>query len=334
MATPAVITPATPVDDRGEMHGSAGARFFTGTGLLAFLFAALAGYEAFLLLTIFGPTEGGWLGEFVRDFQLWCYQGDPRTGGVSWAAVSIMLLEPLFVVAVAAFLWRQATRDLCRLRAWRRHAGAAAAGLGLVTLCAGGIVVYALQDTARAQVLPPFPGERIRVQLAVPDVPLVDQKGAAFRLADLHGQVVLITGVYAACDTACPEIFKEIRAVLAELTPAERAGVRVVALSLNPEYETAELMDLVAQGQGFTHPEFRYVNGERPAEMHDLLTRLHFAAARNAQTGVIDHANLLQLIDRGGRISYRFTLEPRHRAWLREGLRALLQEKHVAPPAS
>ena len=45
-----------------------------------------------------------------------------------------------------------------------------------------------------AEAVPPFPGERIRVQLAVPDVPLVDQKGAAFRFADLRGQVVLVTG--------------------------------------------------------------------------------------------------------------------------------------------
>ena len=130
------------------------------------------------------------------------------------------------------------------------------------------------------------------------------------------GEVVLVTGVYAACSTACPEILKEVQALLAELTPAERSGVRVVALSLNPEYETADLMDAVAQSRGFTHPEFRYVNGRKPEEMHELLTRLQFSATRNPQTGVIDHANLFLLVDRRGDIAYRFTLEPRHRAWL------------------
>ena len=60
-------------------------------GLLVFLLTALAGYEAFLLVTIFGPTKGGWLGDFVRDFQLWCYRGDPRTCGLSWLAVSVMM---------------------------------------------------------------------------------------------------------------------------------------------------------------------------------------------------------------------------------------------------
>lgn len=305
---------------------AAGTRFFTGPGLLVFLAAALTAYEAFLLLTIFGPTGDGAVGTFVRDFQLWCYRGDPRTGGVSWTAVSVMLVEPLFVVLVAAVLWRDAVAQLRAPAVWQRHVRAALAGLGLVAAAVAGLVLYARAESAATPALPPFPGDRIRVQLAVPDTALVDQKGAAFRLADLRGQVVLVTGVYAACSTACPEIFKEMRAVLAELTAEERAGLRVVALSLNPEYETAEIMDGMAQGQGLTHPDFRYVNGQRPTEMRDLLTRLQFSATRDPRTGIIDHANLFLLLDRDGRIAFRFTLDPRHRAWLRDGLRHLLRE--------
>jgi protein SCO1 len=328
---PAPLT-GLPPDQAAPLRGE---RFFMGAGLPVFLTAALVAYEAFLLLTVFGPTEGGWLGDFVRDFQYWCYQGDPRTGGVSWSAVSIMFLEPVGIVAVAALLWREVCAELRHLRVWRRHVRAALTGFGVVGACVAGLIFYARLDGARAAVLPPFPGESIRVHLTVPDVSLVDQKGTAFRLADLRGSVVLVTGVYASCATACPEIFKEVQAVLRELSPAERADLRVVALSLNPEYETAEIMDGMAQGQGFTYPGFRYVNGQRPAEMHDLLTRLQFSVTRDPQTGILNHANLFLLLDRRGEIAYRFTLDPRHRAWLREGLRALLHETHVlAPPAS
>ena len=161
----------------------------------------------------------------------------------------------------------------------------------------------------------------------------LDQHGAEFRLADLRGRVVLVTGVYAACTTACPEIFLELKKILAELPPADRAGLSVVALSLNPEYETSELMNLVAEGRGLSYPEFRYLNTRRPAAMHEALTRLQFSAVRDPRTGVIDHANLFLLVDRSGHIAYRFTLDPRHQAWLREGLRALLHEAHVVAPA-
>ena len=313
---------------------SAGERFLTGPGLLMFLFTALAAYQAFLLVTIFGPTQGGLLGDFVRDFQLWCYRGDPRTGGISWLAVSVMMLEPVFIVAVAALLWREIFVQLIHVRTWLTHARAAGAGLGVIAVCVAGLVYYARADAARAQVLPPFPGESIRLRLDLPAGPFVDQKGAAFRFADLRGRVVLVTGVYAACTTACPEIFLEVKKILGELPAADRAGLSVVALSLNPEYETTELMNLVAEGRGLSHPEFRYVNGRNPAAMHEVLTRMQFSATRNPQTGVVDHANLFLLVDRSGHIAYRLTLDPRHRAWLRAGLRALLHEPYAAGPAS
>lgn len=322
-------TPAPP-PLAGTSATSRAGRFFTGPGMLVFLLTALAGYEAFLLLTIFGPTEGGWLGDFVRDFQLWCYRGDPRTGGISWLAVAVMMFEPIFVVGVAALLWRRTFAQLRQPGLWLAHASAVAAALVVIGVCVGGLVYYARTDAIRAQILPPFPGERIRVKLALPDVPLVDQKGGAFRFADLRGRVVLVTGVYATCTTACPEIFLELKKILAELPATERAGLSVVALTLNPEYETTELMNLVAEGRGLVYPEFRYVNGRQPAVMHDALTRLQFSATRNPANGVIDHANLFLLVDRSGHIAYRFTLEPRHRAWLRSGLRALLLEPNVA----
>lgn len=320
-----MLIPAHAPDAPPVAPASAGTRFFTGPGLLVFLGAALVGYEAFLLLTIFGPTGDGALGGFVRDFQQWCYQGDPRTGGVSWAAVSVMLLEPVMVVLVAVVLWRDAVAQLRRPFVWLRHLRAGAVGLGVVAAAIAGLVVYARADRA-ADTLPPFPGDRIRVRLAVPDKPLVDQKGTPFRLADLRGQVVLVTGVYAACSTACPEIFKELRAVLGELSAADRAGLRVVALSLNPEYETTEIMDAMAGAQGLEFPEFRYVNGERPDEMRDLLKSLQFSVTRDPETGILNHANLFLLLDREGNIAFRFTLDPRHRAWLREGLLHLLRE--------
>ncbi len=324
--------PAPPAP--AARRDSAGERFLIGPGLLVFLLTALAAYEGFLLLTIFGPTSSGLLGDFVRDFQLWCYRGDPRTGGISWLAVSVMMLEPIFIVAVAALMWRKIFVQLGDWRIWQTHGRAAATGLGLIALCVAGLVYYARIDATRALILPPFPGESIRVRLDLPEVPFIDQSGAAFRFADLRGRVMLVTGVYATCTTACPEIFLEVQKILGELPAIERAGVNVVALSLNPEYETTDLMKAVAEGRGLTHPEFRYINGEQPAVMHDVLTRLQFSATRNPQTGVVDHANLFLLVDRSGHIAYRFTLDPRHRAWLREGLRALLREPYVDAPAS
>ena len=108
-----------------------------------------------------------------------------------------------------------------------------------------------------------------------------------------------------------------------------RSRVSVVAVSLNPEEDSPDLMLRLTEGYGFQHPEFRYLNGA-PAAMHDMLTQLGFARVTNPRTGVIDHANLFLLLDTRGEIAFRFTLDPRHRSWLREALHALANEA-VAP---
>jgi len=143
-------------------------------------------YEGFLLLTIFGPTGGGLLGDFVRDFQLCATAATRAPAAISWLAVSVMMLEPLFHrrrgrAAVATGL--RPAGPLARLAHPRPRA---ATGLGVITACVAGLVLYARADAARVVALPPFPGERIRVRLALPDTAFVDQKNTPFRFADLR----------------------------------------------------------------------------------------------------------------------------------------------------
>ncbi len=294
--------------------------FFVGAGLPVFLLAASAVYESFLLALVFAPAGSGWWGEFAQEFKIWCFSYDPGTGGMEWSAVGMMLLEPLFIVAAAVLLWREALRRVRWRASWRpAFAGAVVAVLAAVSL-------LAVDRRSRVEdPLPPFPGERIRTRITPPAFRLVDQLEREVGLEDLRGRVVLMTGVYAACATTCPEILIETRRLLDTLPAPARARVSVLALSLNPEYESTSIMAGMAAGYGFQHPEFRYLNGE-PGLMHGLLEQLQFARVRNPRTGAIDHANLLILIDARGEIAYRFNLNPRHQGWLREAVLQLTAE--------
>lgn len=302
--------------------------FFTGTGLPLFLLSAATVYEAFLLAVVFAPESTGAWGGFAREFKQWCFRYDPRTGGMEWAAVWVMLVEPAFVVGVALFLWRRGLRALRTLAGWRRHASAAGAGVAIAGLAMAALFAYG-RPSADADAPLPFPGERIRTHLAVPEFRFVDQRGLPFSLEELRGRVVLVTGIYAMCSTSCPEILVETKTLLASLAPEVRRRVSVVAVSLSPEEDSPELMLRVTDGYGFEHPEFRYLNGS-PAGMHETLSQLGFARVKNPRSGIIDHANLFLLLDARGEIAYRFTLDPRHRSWLREALNALASEI-VAP---
>lgn len=303
---------------------SAAGRFLTGHGLPAFLTSAVVVYEAFLLLVVFAPPGWGAWSAFAEEFKIWCFSFDPRTGGMEWMSVVIMLAEPVFIVGLLLFVWSFGRTAVDKAGCWRRHHRAVLLGLCVGLSAAGGLYAYG-RPSAEAEEMLPFPGERIRTQLVPPEFSLTDHRGNPASLADLRGRVTLVTGVYAHCSTTCPTILVQVKELIDSLPPAARERFGVVAMSLNPEYDTAELMGGVAEGYGFLYPGFRYLNGE-PAVMNPLLRDFQFAARRNAETGLVDHANLFILLDAEGRIAYRFNLDRRHRGWLRDAVLALTAE--------
>ena len=306
--------------------GVALGRFMTGAGLPVFVAAATGVYVLFLLAILVAPAGWGFWGAFAEEFKVWCFSYDPRTGGMEWMAVVIMFAEPLFICGVLLGIWRMgAARPGLSggvpRAVWPRRA--AVAGMLFGALAAGGI--YAIGRPGAEPPVPPFPGERIRTQLAPPAFALTDHRGEAASDGDLMGAVTLVTGVYATCSTSCPEILLQVRDTLDALPAAVRDRLRVWAFSLSPEYDTTELMGSVAEAYGFTYPQFRYLNG--PVEpTKAVLENWQFSARRDPGTGLVEHANLFILIDAQGRIAYRFNLDRRHEGWLREAIVALAAE--------
>ncbi len=312
-----------------RLGGAAGA-FLSGPGLAVFVTTSVVVYEAFLLCVIFAPPTWGAWSTFSEEFKIWCFNYDPRTGGMEWMAVLIMLAEPAFIAGLLLGLAR-----FCRARAsttlsFRHHLRAAGAGLAVGLVSAGGLYAYG-RPSAAADVMPPFPGERIRTQLTPPSFTLTDHRGAAASLDQFRGKAVLLTGVYTLCSTSCPEILVQIHELVAELPSAAKEHLQLVALSLNPEYDTDAMMGAVAEAYGLEYPGFRFLNGD-PFVMNPLLRDLQFSPRRNPETGLIDHANLFILLDADGRIAYRFNLDRRHRDWLRAAVLALTAEAAERKP--
>lgn len=315
---PAVETESTPLR-----------RFFLGAGFPACLLSGALVYEVFLLLVIFGPPGTGIWGQFSQDFKRWCFSYDPRTGGMSWGAVWVMLAEPVFLAALTAALWRSSLTHAFNRRGVAAHWRSAAVGALVALVATVALFAYGSLASGKPEVALPFPGERIRTRIAPPAFTLTDHRGAPVSLDALRGRVVLVTGVYATCSTSCPQILRDVKDLMDALPPAARNHFVAVALSLNPAYDTSEMMTAIAKAYGFPYPGFHYANG--PAtEMHDLLTRLQFAPVKNPATGAIDHANLFILVDAAGLIAYRFNLLDRHRPWLHEATKQLLQEAVAA----
>jgi protein SCO1 len=239
----------------------------------------------------------------------------------------MMLSEPLLLQGIIIYLWRKQLLSAVRFER-REMIPQVSAAFATISLVAASLLWMSVPDITANEV-PPFPGERIRTALTPPDIHLLNQHGEPVRLADYQGGIVLLTAIYSTCSTSCPMLVIQAQRALEELTEEEREQVTVMAISLDPERDSLELMAQAAAVYGLDAPEFQFLNGH-PDRVNEILDHLNVSRMRNKKTDEIDHANLYFLIDRDGKIAYRLTLSDRHQAWLVGALRQLLNDREVA----
>jgi len=291
----------------------------TGGGFAVFVLAVFVFYEAFVLSMAFVPAGDTVLGSFAAEFRVRCFNYDPKAGAMHWGLVALLTTEPLFLQLLVFFVWRRQLRELPG-RHWLAPVASATAVAGTV------IALCLVQFQAPAAVVGnlPFPGDRIRTQLPLPDFTLHDQDDQPISPASLRGRPVLLTTIYSGCTTACPMMLSQVRRVLNELSPEERARLTVVAVSLNPDVDTRELREMTARTYSFNAPEFHFVSGTGAA-VNGLLDALQIVRTRQAD-GQIDHSTIFFCVNRDGRIAYRLSAGEKHHAWLLAALRSLLAD--------
>lgn len=310
-------------DDMNSSKISRITGFFSGPKFPVFMLLAMLFYQAFLAVTIFSPIGDGLWGKFVTDFRVWCFRYDPGSGAMRWSAAWVMLTEPLLLEALIIALWHRQLLEMVRFER-RALLAPCAAALMTVAAIAGGLLWLAAGDAAAEETLP-FPGERIRTALVPPRIELHNQHGDPVNLDDCRGKVVLMTAVYSTCGTACPMILFQARDAVAGLSEADRSNLTVMAISLDPEGDSLDLMARTAAAYGMDAPGFHFLNGD-PVEVNAILDALSISRTRDPNTGQIDHANMYILIDEKGAIAFRLTLSDRHQSWLSDALKHLLAE--------
>ncbi len=294
--------------------------FFDSWRFPSFMLFVIGMYLVLEVALIFVPPSESTLGAFAEDFRIWCFGYDPATGKMETGYLVMFLTQPFILGAVIYAFWRQPLREA--LRRPISLAPYASAAFVLVMACGAGFAAF---KSAPADTELPFPTEELRTAFAAPQFSLTDQDGKGVDLESLRGRVVLVTAVYATCGYTCPMIMGQTKKSIAELTDAERKDLAVVAITLDPENDTPEVLAQMAKGQEIAAPLYHLVTGE-PKTVNDLLDAFSIARSRNAETGAIDHANLFILIDRSGRIAYRLSLGERQQRWLVSALKVLLAE--------
>jgi protein SCO1/2 len=312
---------STSFGHAGTDPGGAGpTRLLQGAGFALFvLFTLLFSTLVTAGLLTVPPADEG-LGAFARDFRTWCLGGEPAGGSVPLASVLTFLGSPLLMAGVVVVAWARPLAAL-RGRGWRPLVLPAALGLTVSLSAATGLLASQPATTPS----PGFPAESLRTSYAAPDFRLTGHGGDEVSLSDLRGRVVVLTSVYAHCPAACPMILAQARRVVGALSAAEREDLTMVAVTMDPERDTPEVLKELARAQGLEQPTWELLTGP-PSEVNDLLDRMGLKRTRDAETGLIDHANLFLVVDRSGRVAYRFALGDLQEEWLVESLRLLLAE--------
>ena len=135
---------------------------------------------------------------------------------------------------------------------------------------------------------------------------LTNQSGEQRGLDVYGGHPVLITMFYGSCPAACPLLIDTLFAVERAASPAQRKRMRVLMISIDPQRDTPQLLQELAQT--------RHIDVSRwTLARTDLATVRRIAAVLNVQyrqlpNGDFNHSSIITLLSPTGEILARSSM--------------------------
>jgi protein SCO1 len=157
-----------------------------------------------------------------------------------------------------------------------------------------------------------------------PDFALTDQGGRRLALADLRGKVVAVTFIYASCADTCPLLATKLIDVQRRLGPGPGARTHFVAITVDPERDTPEVLRQYGAAHGARPGGWAFLTGT-PEEIRDVSQRYGIYVKRNPG-GDVDHTFLTSLIDGDGVLRVQYLGVRFDPGELLRDLRSLLRE--------
>jgi protein SCO1/2 len=156
------------------------------------------------------------------------------------------------------------------------------------------LLAFGLGTAPMASAASPLPGDslyQLRLELTGAD--------AAHRaFAELRGTPVLITMFYASCQAVCPIVAFAMRRMEAALTPAQRANLRLVMVSIDPERDSPAALAEFARINQLEEPRWLLARIPGPA-VRELAAALGIRF-RKLPDGGFNHSTVITLIDADG----------------------------------
>jgi protein SCO1/2 len=94
----------------------------------------------------------------------------------------------------------------------------------------------------------------------VPEFALINQQGRAYGVQQLQGKVWIANFIFTRCPDICPLFTQHMRSVHDELSAAS-APVVFVSFSVDPEYDTPDILQAYAKDQGALSQQWYFLTG-------------------------------------------------------------------------
>lgn len=191
--------------------------------------------------------------------------------------------------------------------------------LGLATLAAGALYL-------RERLRPPLP-----VIATLPHFALTERDGTEIGLAELAGAPWVADFVFTRCQLVCPRLTEKMAELRGRLGSV--AAARSVSISVDPEFDTPEVLARYAAERGIAGRDWLFLTGEKEA-VRGLIRNGFLLPVEDtpevAQMPVM-HSNRFVLVDSEGRIRGMYLpLEPGELDRLLDDLAALEREERRA----
>ncbi|MBI3031557.1 MAG: SCO family protein [Candidatus Rokubacteria bacterium] len=280
--------------------------------LVAAVFLWGAALAAFLLVAPSLKTP--WMDTLL----VFCFGFNPAGRVYRLDTLILYLLQPPLFVVVVGFFYGAELREFLQ----RRAGQAVAVAAPLLFLSLSAFVVATSEVSASGTPLSPGTvGAPLRQGTPAPALGLTDHRGRPFTLAEQRGKVVAVTFFYANCHASCPILLSRLRALEARV-PGD--DLVLVAVTLDPSRDG--VAELAAHAERWSlGPRWHLVTG--PPGAVAAVLKAYGVQARPLPDGEIAHENVIQLIDRRGRLGFVYRGLGHPEEQLAQGLRVLIEDR-------
>lgn len=122
----------------------------------------------------------------------------------------------------------------------------------------------------------------------------------------------------------------QAKSVVARLTAEEKEDVHFLAVTLDPEQDSVKALKSFCSFHEISAPRYHMLTGDA-VQINDTLDRMGIERQYNPETHQIDHVNVFLVLDRTGKIAYRFSLGNLQEDWLVKAVKLLCSEPEPKP---